>query len=185
MNIPFTDMIKSIPGVFGIRLEEELPYTEIRMVGQVELRRYEPFTLARVRGRGEFEDASDENFRTLADFIFGNNSEYKQTAMTTPVFHDRDGDEWIMSFYIPESENHLVPTDPSIEIEHMPAKTVAVYRYKGNSDLLKMAEARDILLSELGSHGIKPASEVWWAQYDQPFSVPLLKRNEALVRIEE
>lgn len=184
MNIPMIERLKAIPGAIGIRLEEELPYSTIRSVGDLEIRRYEPFTLARIRSSGDFDDTQEVNFRALGEYIFGENNEAKSTHMTTPVFNDEDGDGWIMSFYIPESEKHLVPNDPNVILEEMPGKTVAVLRYSGNNDLGKMEEARDELLAKVRDAGMIPTSHVWWAQYDQPVSLPMTKRNEVMVKVE-
>lgn len=51
MNIPLSEILKSIPGVVGIRLEDELPFTLIREEGELELRHYDKFTLARTNVR--------------------------------------------------------------------------------------------------------------------------------------
>lgn len=184
MNIPVTEVLKSIPGTFGIRLEQELPYTLVQKIGDIEIRFYPSFTLARTKAEGSMEESENESFSTLANFIFGNNSEKKKTSMTTPVFMDQDTDGWTMSFYITEENAHLVPADDSIWIEEMPDKMVAVYRYSGTNDLESMKEAEEHLLECLVDEGMKTTSKVWWAQYDQPFSIPAFKRNEALVKVD-
>lgn len=184
MNIPFSDMIKSIPGALGIRLEKELPYTVVKKVGLIEVRQYEPFVLARTKCSGEFDPAQDQNFKKLAEFIFGENTLDEKTSMTTPVFIDQTEEGWSMSFYLTPEAVKLVPKNNEIWIQEMPQKTVAVYRYSGNNDLEKMEEAKDRLLTEISSMGLIPVSDVWWAQYDQPFALPLTKRNEAFVKIE-
>ncbi len=184
MHIPFSEILKSIPGVIGVRLEAELPYSVVSKVGQIELRNYPPFTLARVRNSGSFEAAGDASFRALAEFIFGENEDGKKTAMTTPVFHDRNEDGWTMSFYIPAEESDLTPKNKEVWVEQMPQKTVAAYRYSGINGPTEMEAAEELLLAEVRLAGLKAVSKVWWAQYDQPFSLPMTKRNEALVRIE-
>jgi hypothetical protein len=182
-NIPFSEILKSIPGSLGIRLEEELPYTVVEKKGDLEIRDYVPFTLARMHMDTGFEKASEYCFRALAGFIFGNNEQGEKTSMTTPVFYDDAGDGWVMSFYLPDEVKHLKPLDLSIKIEEMHAKRVAVVRFSGNFDQTSMNNAKDELLQLVSEAGLKPQSEVWWAQFDQPMAIPALKRNEALVRI--
>lgn len=184
MKIPISDILKSIPGTVGIRLEPELPFTVLGEVGDLELRNYQPFTLARIKQSGTFETVQDENFRLLAEFIFGANTEDKKTNMTTPIFQDKTEDGWIMSFYIPPEHSNLIPKHTEVWMERMPEKNVAVYRYSGNNELKKMEEAKSRLLDELKRAGLTAVSHVWWAQYDQPFSVPVTKRNEVFVKIE-
>lgn len=183
MQVPISDMLKSIPGAVGIRLEEELPFTVKETIRNIEIRDYAPFTLARVTVSGEYESAMEEGFRLLADFIFGANTEGKKTSMTIPVFMDKEMEGWTMSFYLPESVSSLKPLDHRISIQNMPAKTVAAYRYSGNPDLEKMLEAKVTLLQGLERTGYEVNSSVWWAQYDQPASLPFTKRNEVLVKV--
>lgn len=183
MNVPFTEMLKSIPGAVGIRLEEELPFKVIRKIGELEVREYQPFTLAQVRYEGKYEDGSGEAFRKLAGFIFGNNDKNKKTPMTVPVFIDKDGSGWVMSFYLGEEAENLLPMDSSIAIQHMPQKTVAVMTYSGNFDQEMMEAASVELLTATRKAGLPPISDVWWAMFDQPASLPFTKRNEVLVKV--
>jgi hypothetical protein len=61
---------------------------------------------------------------------------------------------------------------------------VAVVRYSGNNDAEERAKARAQLDTYLASSaGWKRDGSVYWAQYDQPFAVPFLKRNEAQVAV--
>jgi hypothetical protein len=167
----------------GIRLEEELPYEVLRNVGDIEVRKYAPFTLARVLNSGDYEEASEKSFLSLANFIFGENTQGLRTSMTAPVFLDQQADGWVMSFYIPFEHSGLVPKDRQIWIQEMPEKVVAVYRYSGTNDQSSMEEAKQRLMDEVRAAGLESISHVWWAVYDQPVSIPALKRNEALVRI--
>lgn len=80
MNIPLSDILKSIPGTLGIRLEAELPFTLIRKEGQLELRHYDEFTLARTTVEGTFSEAGDKAFKKLADFIFGSLEKIRTTS---------------------------------------------------------------------------------------------------------
>jgi effector-binding domain-containing protein len=183
MQVPISDLLKSIPGAVGIRLEEELPYTVLETIQSIEIRKYDPFTLARINVSGEYESSMENGFRALAEFIFGKNKEDKKTSMTIPVFMDKEVEGWTMSFYLPEEIKFLTPLDPAIKIERMPSKTVAAYRYSGHPDLEKMLDAKVNLIHGLEKTEYEVNSRVWWAQYDQPASLPFTKRNEALVKV--
>jgi hypothetical protein len=184
MHIPLIEYLKSIPGFVGIRLEEELPYEVMRSAGELEIRHYSAFTLARTKCSGSYKSASEICFKTLAEFIFGANTDKKVAEMTTPVFMDRTNDGWIMSFYLPESMTSLAPSYPGISVENMPGKTVAAYRFSGVFDEMSMEQSKRKLLDILKAQNLKPESEVWWAQFDQPISLPMTKRNEALVKVQ-
>lgn len=185
MQVPITEMLKSIPGAIGIRLGEEMKYTVRREVGDLEIRHYEPFTLARTFVSGEFDDAMEIGFRHLADFIFGDNEEKIKAHMTVPVFVDQKDNGWLISFYLGDDGENLTPLDTVVSIEQMPAKDVAVYSYIGTNSLEKMLDAKDTLLRHVNEAGLVRASSVWWALYDQPVSIPFTKRNEAFIMIDE
>lgn len=185
MQVPFKEMLKSIPGAVGIRLERELPYTVVKKIeDHLEIRQYPAFTLARTSASGDYDSVTETCFKRLAEFIFGKNSQNKITEMTTPVFMDRKGSDWVMSFYIPEEYVSLSPKDSSIKIEQKPTKQVAVYSYSGNVTQESMEKAKEQLLSLIAKNHLKAVSDVWWAQYDQPMSLPFTKRNEVFVKVE-
>lgn len=50
---PFKDILSSIPGVFGIRLEEEPRYGVLETIDDVEIRQYAPALLAQVTITGD------------------------------------------------------------------------------------------------------------------------------------
>lgn len=184
MHIPLTEKLKSIPGAVGIRLEEELPFTLIDKVGDLEIRHYEEFVLARTSVMGTFEEATDKAFKKLAEFIFGKNSERITTSMTTPVFLDKTPNGWMMSFYLTPDARFIRPNDSAIKIETRGPKDVAVLKYSGTQTAEAMEHARAELLRLVMAHGMRPISDVWWAQFDQPVSLPMTKRNEAYVKIQ-
>lgn len=184
MHIPLTEKLKSIPGVVGIRLEDELPFTEIEESGDFAIRHYEQFTLARTTVRGSYDEASDIAFKRLAEFIFGKNSGNLTASMTSPVFMDKTSDGWTMSFYLSPEADWIKPNDPNIKVETHHAKDVAVYCYSGTQDEMAMESAKHDLLRLVKERGVKAISDVWWAQFDQPVSLPMTKRNEALVKVE-
>ena len=66
-KLPFTEILKSVPGFFGIRLEEQPKYEVIETIDEdVEIREYQPALLARLTIEGEHDKAVDEAFDRLA-----------------------------------------------------------------------------------------------------------------------
>lgn len=183
MQLPISEILKSIPGALGIRLEDELPYRLIKQTGNFELRHYNEFTLARTSVTGDYDKAGEVAFKRLADFIFGSNRDRVTSKMTTPVFMDKTNDGWIMSFYLEPEFEFLEPINHEIRVEKHPEKDVAVYRYSGLQTEAAMEESKEKLLEFVRKENLSAISEVWWAQYDQPVSIPATKRNEALVKI--
>ena len=68
------NMILSACSVVGVRAWEEPAYQTKLQDGKFEIREYQPYLVAEVYMEGEdFEQASGDGFRILADYIFGNN----------------------------------------------------------------------------------------------------------------
>lgn len=199
---PFKEMLQAIPGFFGIRLEEEPTYEVVEAIGDVEIRRYQPVTLAQVTVPGPHDQAMDAAFEKLADYIFGGNERRREMSMTTPVVQrpsgetmsmttpvrqQAAGDGWTVAFFLANGmspDEAPKPDDPAIEIVQQPAMLVGALRYTGNNDDEARLEAKRRLLATLaGEPRWVFDSEVSWAQYDQPFAIPFLKRNEAHVAL--
>ncbi|HYW49423.1 MAG TPA: heme-binding protein [Gemmatimonadaceae bacterium] len=201
---PFKDILQSIPGVFGIRLEEEPAYTVLDTIGDVEIRRYAPALLAQVTVRGDHEHALNESFNILARYIYGKNAEDATLHMTSPVFQaptagddasttpmlrDADGDAWTVAFFLSNDllpEEAPQPEDPAVQLVMRPQTTIGSLRFTGNNTEARRAESKRTLLETLTRDGRwRVIDDVSWAQYDQPFAVPFLKRNEAHAELEE
>jgi SOUL heme-binding protein len=201
MSVPFIEILKGIPGLVGIRLEEQPKYAVLRRDRSVEVRDYSPVLAARVTLDGTRENALNEGFQALAAYIFGANSGSAHIAMTAPVLHERKadpiamtapvlnerhGEGWTISFVLPSKYTAASiprPLDPRITIDEVPRKTVAVVTYSGTNDDAKMAASGEALREWLIRSHAKPLSAIRWAQYDPPFALPFLKKNEAQIDI--
>ncbi len=69
---------------------EEPQYTVVVAEGALELRRYAPMLIAETEVEGSLDEASNQGFRLIADYIFGNNrsadaERQARIAMTAPV----------------------------------------------------------------------------------------------------
>ena len=200
VKFPFTEKLKSIPGFFGIRLEEKPAYAVLEDIGDVEIRRYEQSLLAQITLPGTHDEALDAAFDRLARYIYGGNAEGENLEMTNPVYHRHElrtqdasmrpqGDAWTMAFFL--ANNMLpgeapAPVDPAIELVTEPEHVVAVLRYTGNDSDEKREKYRVRLLEAVRGHARWAVDQdVYWAQYDAPFTLPFLKRNEAMVALVE
>lgn len=205
-KLPFTEILKSVPGFFGIRLEEEPKYEVVEHVGpaeDIEIRRYAPALLARVTVAGDHDAAVDEGFDRLARYIFGENRPAglaelraraaegagggEQMAMTIPVRQEQAAGGWTIGFFLSndlEASGAPQPNDPEIELVCEPVRVVAVLRYRGNnSDERRLEATRELLAALAEDPRWRVDDEVSWAQYDAPFVIPFLKRNEAQVAV--
>jgi hypothetical protein len=107
--------------------------------------------------------------------------------MTAPVGTARaDGGGWTVTFYMPSKytlQTLPVPNDPQVRIVTVPAQAVAVYRYSGFISDSNIAEARKALLAALAGSQWQPVGEVYDWFYDPPWTLPPLRRNEAVVLV--
>ena len=180
-----------------LRKTEEPPFTVLRTQGGLEIRRYEPQVRAETLVDGEQIPALNTGFHRLAGYIFGGNVRRQQLGMTAPVSQQgekiamtapvgtqaEDG-RWRVSFIMPAGrtlETLPAPNDPRVVLRVVPARTVAVLRFSGwvrpDIAVARQREAR----ARLAQHGLTAVSEPVLAQYDPPWRLPFLKRNEILI----
>lgn len=191
MSIPLTERLKSIPGFFGIHLDEQLKYTVLKAEkkedkekgdSHLEFREYQPHLVARTTVHGQYEDAKEEAFMKLANYIFSHD-----IAMTTPVFFETRGDAITMSFVLPsemKAQSMPLPDDSTVHILEVPAQTWAVVRYSGKNEL-KDVEEKTALLEEWlhSSQHTLDKETLRMAQYDGPNTIPFLRTNEVQARL--
>ena len=192
----FTDILKSIPGFFGIRVDAEPAYHMEGIVGRVEIRRYAPALLAQVSTDGDHDNAVDAAQGKLTDYIYGDNESREKMEMTSPTFQT-DGESkmfsvpprkhgasggWTVAFFLSnnlDSGEAPLPDDPAISIVESPEMLVATLRYGGNNTEQQRSIAKRELIQTLSGSKWDLDDQVYWASYDQPFAIPFLKRNEA------
>jgi hypothetical protein len=184
LKVPFIERLKGVPELIGIRVNDEPSYVELSQRGGVQVRRYDAMLLARVTVFGDHEHASERAFEKLAKYIYGANSEQATLPMTAPIYHEAGAESWTQSFVLPAGFNLANvprPLDPAIQIVEVPPSTVAVLRYTGINDEGHRAKAASALRTWLATSGTKAVSDIRWAQYDPPFALPFLRRNEVQV----
>lgn len=205
LHIPLTEKLKSIPEIFGVRLNEEPDYEVLHKEGKFEIRKYAVQLTASITLKdNDFDRFKNLAFERLAKFIFGGNlkdvnlemtspvlqkPEGAETmAMTAPVFQSQNGDYWTMTFILPKKYNLNTvpkPLDSEIHLEEVPPYFAAAARYSGNNTLERMEKYR----AELGQwlekrNDVRPTGKFFSAQYDAPFVIPFLKRNEVQIKLQ-
>lgn len=204
-SIPASEMLKSIPEFFGVRVNEEPEFDLVEQLHNFEIRRYAPRWIAEVTGEEQDFDAFRENaFKRLANYIFGGNQDDKKLAMTAPVvmqlapganelelrsvLPELGSRSWTMAFVLPSGLKQTEipkPADSRIQVRRAPAQEFAVYSYSGNNTPEKIREAEERLSSWLKERpDLRGTGSFLVAQYDAPFVIPFLKRNELMIAIE-
>lgn len=201
LSIPFSEKLKGIPGIFGIRLGEEPGYDILAYDDEVEIRSYKQHLLASITINGSFEEARKEAFLALASYIFGKNKDRKnlkmttpvlqeensQLTMTSPVIHEPTGLGWTMSFVLPSKYNLAsapTPKDRRIHLFNQQARVVACLRYSGVNNQEKIKKHSAELMRWLSkNHLYDPIGEIQSAEYDGPSTIAFLRKNEVLIEV--
>lgn len=189
IQIPFTEKLKSIPEVFGIRLNEEPEFEVIKRDGPVELRRYSKQLRASITlQQRNYEEFCEDAFRILASYLFGENQSGKKIPMTSPVLIQPNIDQsWTMSFILPARcnfQNLPEPIHSDIRLKYVDSYEAVALSYTGNNTPNKIKANQEILAKWLLSHKfVRKDGPFIVAQYDAPFVIPFLKKNEIQVKI--
>ena len=170
-------------------MTETMEYQVTEERGEVEIRHYPAVWVATVAGNDE-----GETFGVLFRYITGNNQPGQKIPMTAPVITPVKipmtspviSDAGSMSFVMPKDiagDALPDPTDPRVSLREIPARDLAVIRFKGRTGAADVADARARLLSVLASAGIATVGEPFLMRYNPPFTPGFLRRNEVAVEI--
>jgi hypothetical protein len=189
----------------GVRSGYEAPAYEVvdALEDDLEIRRYGTRLAAQTTVQGEDPDeARGEAFRILAAYIFARNRGGGDIAMTVPVEVEDAGEEIAMTvpvetasaaggvsmrFFMPgrfTRETLPPPADERVEIVEVPGETVAVLRFSGLGRSSSVAARQTQLLASLSDSGWEATGSSSALFYDPPWTLPFLRRNEVLVRVE-
>ena len=135
----------------------------------------------------ETDSIEGEGFRKLFNYISGNNEEKKEIKMTVPVTQENKNGNMKMQFYLPSKfnkDNVPKPSNPEIKILNVEGGYYAVIKYSGRSSDENFIKNKNILEKELKKDNIVILSPPIRASYNSPFTLPMLKRNEVMFRID-
>lgn len=77
-----------------------------------------------------------------------------------------------------------IPDDGRVRIVRVPERRVAALGFSGRYGGDLPAHKRNELMFLTKVAGFSPRADVWFAGYDAPFTLPVLRRNEVMVEIE-
>lgn len=184
-------LLLSACSVVGVRSGTEEPrYALVQRLGEVQIRRYEPRLAAETVVSAPELDARSDGFRRLANYIFGGNDSRQRIAMTAPVAQSGGSPDapasWTIRFFLPSDLSAATaprPTAPAVRVVELPAETVAVWRFSGSPTAEAVHAAQRRLLAALARTTWRPvgAPAAWF--YDPPWTIPFLRRNEAVVAV--
>ena len=149
----------------------------------VEIRHYEPRILAMTAMAG----SENSGFRVLAGYIFGGNAAEQEIAMTAPVQRTMPGAEGgEMAFVLPAEYAMTelpAPDDERVKFREEPAYHAAVIRFSGRATDSRVDEQWALLTAFLDAQQIETNGRPTLNQYNPPWTLPFMRRNEIIVPI--
>ena len=135
----------------------------------------------------ETSSTQGNGFKKLFNYISGNNEQKKEIKMTVPVTQEIKNGNMTMQFYLPSKfnkDNAPKPSNSEIKILTIEGGYYAVIKYSGRSSDNNFLKNKDILENQLKKDKIVILSLPIRASYNSPFTLPMLKRNEIMFRVD-
>ncbi|MEY2737003.1 MAG: hypothetical protein RL683_121 [Actinomycetota bacterium] len=169
---------------------EQPRYELVRKLGDLELRKYEPFWIAEclISNAKDLSSASSYAFSRLFGYIQGRNSKAMPIQMTKPVRQEPHEGGWKISFVIPEDvRRNGIPDakDSGIAIREVPGGLFAAIIYRGSWAESKQQAQTQKLMELISAEGLKPVGQIIGAVYNPPFTPGPLRHNEVMVAVSQ
>ena len=161
---------------------EEATYDIVHETEVYEIRYYSDRLVVQV-----INSSDDNSFRKLFNYISGDNKTSEEIKMTVPVTQTIKDNETYMQFYLPSKftkETIPTPSNPDIEITTIKEGYFAVIRYSGRASDSNFNKHSKILENKLKEDNILISGLPIKATYNSPFTLPMLRRNEAMFKVE-
>jgi hypothetical protein len=181
---------------------EEPSFTVSLAERDFEVRDYPALVVAEVSVAGDRKQAASNGFRLLAAYIFGGNTAKQKIAMTAPVTQAAAGGEkiamtapvlqsggdgnWVIRFIMPRGstlETLPQPNNPKVHLHAVAPARMAVVRFGGLARQDAIAAKTDELRAFIKARNLQPIGLQSLAQYDPPWTLWFLRRNELMIPI--
>ena len=161
---------------------EEVKYTIIVKNKLYEIREYSDRLVIETKTSDQ-----SSSFRKLFKYISGNNKDKKEIKMTTPVTQTEKNGNMTMQFYMPAEFNESNIPDPNnseVKVLNIKGGYYAAIIYSGRASDSNYIKHKNILEDQLKKDKISILSKPIRASYNSPFTLPMLRRNEVMFKIE-
>lgn len=182
---------------------EEPAFKQVLREGSFELRDYPATVVAQVTVTGDQKEAAGKGFRLLAGYIFGGNKRRQSIAMTAPVAQQAASQKiamtapvaqtqtktgtWVVRFTMPSAytlQTLPVPNDARVELRSIEPARFAVLQFSGMAQPADVETKSNELLAQLKSRRLRAIGVVTLAQYNPPWTLWFMRRNEVMVEVE-
>ena len=175
--------ILSLIAISNVMAADEVKYTMVSKSELYEVRKYSDRLVIETK-------TSDQSsgFRKLFKYISGDNKDKKEIKMTTPVTQTEKNGNMTMQFYIPtefDESNVPDPNNSEVKVLNIRGGYYAVIIYSGRASDNNYVKHKNILEDQLKKDKISIISKPIRATYNSPFTLPMLRRNEVMFKIEK
>ena len=180
---------------------EEPAFKAVLQEGAFEVRDYPPLVVAEVTVSGDQKEAASKGFRLLAGYIFGGNTRRQSLAMTAPVAQAQTSEKiamtapvtqikaanaWVVRFTMPKGyslDTLPQPNDPQVKLRALPASRFAVLQFSGLAGKDDVSAKTAELQERIAKHKLRPTGPVSLAQYNPPWTLWFMRRNEVMIEV--
>ena len=183
MKIFLSICILSLIAISNVMAADEVKYTMVSKSELYEVRKYSDRLVIETK-------TSDQSsgFRKLFNYISGDNKDKKEIKMTTPVTQTEKNGNMTMQFYIPtefDESNVPDPNNSEVKVLNIKGGYYAAIIYSGRASDNNYVKHKNILEDQLKKDKISIISKPIRATYNSPFTLPMLRRNEVMFKIEK
>ena len=160
---------------------EEAKYDVVKSNEIYEIRKYSDRLVVQALNTNQ-----NNSFRKLFNYISGDNETNEKIKMTIPVTQMEKKGNMTMQFYLPSKfnkDNIPNPSRSDVEIVNIEGGYYAAIRYSGRASDKNFIKHKEILENELKKDNISIAGPAIKATYNSPFTLPMLRRNEAMFKV--
>ena len=160
---------------------EEATYSIVYQNNIYEIRNYSDRLAIQVNYTNE-----GGGFRRLFSYISGSNINSTKISMTIPAIQYNESGSMVMQFLLPSNfteKNAPAPTDKDLKLIVIEQGYYAVIKYSGRLSEKNFDKRKIILIDNLLKDNIEILSPAIRATYNAPFTLPFLRRNEAMFRV--
>ena len=194
-NSKFTIIIAFITIIYtNISMALEEPsYSIVKSNENYEIRKYKDRLAVEVEFKSE-----DSGFQYLFNYISGENTTSEKVSMTVPVTQsakidmtapvtqsNKDG-KMLMQFFLPSKftiDTAPTPTNKRVKLVIIEGGYYAIKRYSGRTSDTNYKKHLEKLKENLTSDNIETLDDGIKAIFDGPFTLPIMRRNEVMMKI--
>jgi hypothetical protein len=160
-------------------------YTVIKTYDDFEVRQYESMIVAQtIMPQDTYKKSASTGFRRIAGYIFGNNKQKQEIAMTSPVFMEM-GEDTKMAFVMPSKyalTDLPAPNASNVTLVKVEPKKYAVVRFSGFASDRRIANYTEKLKQLLVANKIEAIGSYNFLGYNAPWDL-IGRRNEIAVEV--